>query len=39
MIQYLIGETLISYSTINQFRISEKIKDISQDLYCTFFFI
>lgn len=34
--QWLTGQTLVSYRTINRFRVSEVTKAILQDLYCTF---
>ncbi|WP_208559210.1 IS1182 family transposase [Marinilactibacillus kalidii] len=34
--QWLTGQTLVSYRTLNRFRVSETTKGILQDLYCTF---
>lgn len=33
---WLTGQTLVSYRTINRFRVSDVTKTIIQDLYCTF---
>ncbi|OJF95354.1 hypothetical protein AX762_06840 [Alkalibacterium sp. 20] len=33
---WLTGQTFVSYRTINRFRVSEIIKEIIRDLYCTF---
>lgn len=33
---WLTGQTIVSYRTINRFRVSETTKTIIQDLYCTF---
>lgn len=34
--QWLTGQTMVSYRTLNRFRVSKVTKDILQDLYCTF---
>lgn len=34
--QWLTGQTIISYRTLNRFRVAEVTKRILKDLYCTF---
>ncbi|WP_212883143.1 transposase, partial [Tetragenococcus halophilus] len=34
--QWLTAQTIVSYRTLNRFRVSEETKKVLQDLYCTF---
>jgi len=34
--QWLTGQTIVSYRTLNRFRVADATKRILKDLYCTF---